>query len=98
MSNIIELSDDGKVAIEMLRYHRAKIAEHKEAEAQYRAVVEAEMGDVFDVATVDGQEVVTFKHVKSNRLDTAALKAADPLTYGTYCKTSESRRFVVVER
>ena len=34
MSNSVELSDDGKVAIEMLRYHRAKIAEHKEAEAQ----------------------------------------------------------------
>ena len=94
----IELSEDGKTALEMLRYHRAKVAVHKEAEALYRAVIEAELGDGHDMATVDGQEVVTYKHVKSNRLDTAALKAADPLTYATYCKTSESRRFVVVEQ
>lgn len=95
MSNSVELSDDGKVAIEMLRYHRAKIAEHREAETQYRAVIEAELGDGHDAATVDGQEVVTYKHVKTNRLNQQALKSADPLTYGTYCETSETRVFKV---
>lgn len=95
MSNRIELSEDGRAAYERLVDARSKIAYYREIESESRAAIEAELGEAYDVATVDGAEVVTYTYVKSNRLDTAALKREIPDLYAGYVRPTESRRFVV---
>ena len=97
MSNSVELSDDGKVAIEMLRAARRQLAYYKQLADEARVVIEAELGDRYDEATIDGEPVVTCRQIKSHRLDTAALKKALPDIVAHYSKTTESRRFVVIE-
>jgi len=49
-----------------------------------------------EVDTLTGVDwKVTWKTVKSSRLDSKALKAAFPDVYGQFCKTSTSQRFVL---
>jgi len=49
-----------------------------------------------EVDTLTGVDwKITWKTVKSSRLDSKALKAAFPDVYGQFCKTSTARRFVL---
>ena len=95
MTNPIELSPRGANALDRLISVRNQINYYKDLEAQARAIIEAEMGDTHDAATVDGVEVVAWSLVKSNRLDQSALRAAHPQVYDLFCKPVESRRFVI---
>ncbi|MFT4202165.1 hypothetical protein [Gordonia sp. (in: high G+C Gram-positive bacteria)] len=95
MTNPIELSDEGENALNKLRNARSMLAYWKDVEAEARAVIEAELGDGHDAGTVNGQEVVTWQTVKSNRLDARALKEAQPVVYELYSKPTETRRFVL---
>ena len=97
MSYPTDLSPDGRKALEVLRAARRQLAYYKQLADEARAEIEAELGDRYDEATIGGEPVVTYKHVKSQRLDTAALKEALPDIVAHYSKTTESRRFVVIE-
>ena len=97
MSYPTELSPDGRRALEVLRAARRQLAYYKQLADEARVVIEAELGDRYDEATIGGEPVVTYKQIKSHRLDTAALKKALPDIVAHYSKTTESRRFVVIE-
>lgn len=97
MSYPTELSPDGRKALEVLRAARRQLAYYKQLADEARVVIEAELGDRYDEATIDGEPVVTYRPIKSHRLDTAALKEALPDIVAHYNKTTESRRFVVIE-
>ena len=97
MSYPTELSPDGRKALEVLRAARRQLAYYKQLADEARVVIEAELGDRYDEATIDGEPVVTYKQIKSHRLDTAALKKALPDVVAHHSKTTESRRFVVIE-
>lgn len=95
MSNPIELSTPAQAALEKLRHARDQIAYYREIEESARAIIEAEMGDGHDSATVDGVEVLTWAYVKSSRLDQKALKEQAPDLFAVFCKPGQTRRFVV---
>lgn len=80
--------------VEVLKYCAARIAELKEMQATSRAVVEEALGDN-EIGTLDGEEVVSYKHVKSRRLDQKALKEHYPDVAEECMTTVESRRFEV---
>ena len=102
MSYPTDLSPDGRKALEVLRAARRQLAYYKQLADEARAEIEAErlvMTTVYDfeALSIDGEPVVTYKQIKSHRLDTAALKKALPDVVAHYSKTTESRRFVVIE-
>lgn len=85
-----------RAQVEILKWARAKKAEITELENNAKAAIQEALGDD-DFGTVDGHIVVTWKAHKRTALDTAALKKADPETYALYSKTTEVRRFEVLD-
>lgn len=82
--------------IEILRWAKNRRAEIKDIEDAAKAVVQEALGDN-DEGVIDGHVVVTWKSHKRTALDSAALKREQPDTYALYSKTSEVRRFEVLE-
>ena len=97
MSHSSELSPEGRKAYQQLRAARSNIDYYRQLADEARAVIETELGDRYDEATIGGVPVVTYKQIKSNRLDTAALKKALPDVVAHYTTVTESRRFNVIE-
>lgn len=83
-------------AVETLRWAKDRKAEIKEAEDKARDALEQALGDD-TVGTLDGHEAVTWKYHKRNALDQKALKATAPHVYELCKRTTEVRRFEVVE-
>ena len=83
-------------AVETLRWVKDRKAELKEAEDKARDAIEQALGDD-TVGTLDGHDAITWKYFKRNALDQNALKTAFPDIYETCKRTTEVRRFTVVE-
>ena len=79
--------------IRELRELEALIAEAKAEAAAIEDEIKAAMGDSEELRA--GEYKVTWKHVTSNRLDTAALKKALPDVVSRFSKESVTRRFCV---
>jgi len=62
---------------------------------EIKTEIKAFMGDHSALLHPDGQILATWKNVKSNRLDGTALKKLNPALHSEFCKTSESRTFLV---
>lgn len=95
MSHPVELSEAARAALVKLRHARDQITYFRKIEEETRAVIEAELGDAHDAATLGGVEVVTWGYVKSTRLNQKALKEKAPELYAVFCEPTQSRRFVV---
>ena len=91
----IEL-DNLKGQFAILQFCREKRAELAELEAGARAAIEAALGDQ-EVGTVNGHIAVRWTRSTRRTLDTKALKAAEPDVYESYCKTTEVRRFTLID-
>lgn len=83
-------------AVEALRYIKDRRAELKELEDRARPAVEQALGDATE-GILDGRVVVTWKYHKRSALDQQALKASFPDIYEVCRRTSEVRRFEVVD-
>lgn len=83
-------------AVETLRWVRDRKAELKEAEDKARDAVEQALGDNAE-GILDGHTAVTWKFHKRTALDQQALKRSFPDIYEVCRKTTEVRRFEVVD-
>jgi predicted phage-related endonuclease len=83
-------------AVETLHWAKQRKAELKELEDQARLAVETALGDN-DTGSLDGHDVVTWKYHKRAALDQQALKQTFPDVYEVCRKTTEVRRFEVVD-
>ena len=88
--------DELRAQVELLRWCKEKKAEIKEVETAARAAVEAALGDD-DTGTMDGHPVITWKFHKRTALDQGFLKQAYPDLYETCKRTTEVRRFEVLD-
>lgn len=71
-----------------------RMAEEAQAEADsIKDEIKAFMGASETLSV--GEYKITYKTVKGSRLDSAALRAAMPEIYATFCKQTETRRFCV---
>lgn len=91
----IELSTEAKTHLDKLRNARDQIKHYKEIEDAEKAALQLELGDAHDEATVDGEVVVTWKYIKSNRVNQKVLKESFPDVAALCINVSESRRFEV---
>jgi hypothetical protein len=76
-----------------LRQLQALIAEAEEEAESIKDAIKAFMGD--SEAMRAGEYTVTWKPVKSTRMDTAALRAAFPEVAARFTRTTTTRRFCV---
>lgn len=82
-----------------LQYHRqikensAKIKELEEANTELKTAVQLLMGDK-SIMTWQGVPLFTWKEAETTRVDTKALKEADPETWRRYAKTTLVRTFL----
>lgn len=83
-------------AVELLRHVKERKAELKTLEEQARDAIEAALGDN-DLGSLDGHIAVTWKTHTQNRLDQQALKKSFPDVYESCRKTSDVRRFEVMD-
>jgi len=63
--------------IDLLRSVRAQMAQLKEIEDQTKAAIQEALGDS-DEGTIDGAVAVTYRYVKSSRLDQKLLAKLHP--------------------
>jgi len=87
--------DELKAQYAILEYCRGKRAELDEMAENARAAIEAALGDN-EEGTIDGRVAVRWKRFTRRSLDIKALKDAEPDTYESYTKISETRRFELV--
>lgn len=80
--------------VEILKFVKTRQAELKEMEERSRAAIEEVLGGN-EVGELDGETVVTWKHIKANRLNHRALKSDHPYLVELYTQLGDSRRFVV---
>lgn len=83
-------------AVELLRFAKERKAELKTLEEQARDAIEAALGDN-DLGSLDGHIAVTWKTHTQTRLDQQALKKTFPDIYEACRKTSDVRRFEVLD-
>ena len=76
-----------------LRQLQALIAEAEEEAESIKDAIKAFMGD--SEAVRAGEYMVTWKSVKTARIDTTALKKAMPDVAQQFTKTTSARRFLV---
>ena len=76
-----------------LRQLQALIAEAEAETETIRDAIKAFMGDSETVQA--GEYRITWKHVTSTRMDTAAIKAALPEVAARFTRTTTTRRFCV---
>lgn len=88
--------DSVRGEVQALQQITAQIKVLSDTAKTMRARIEDALGDQ-DTGTLDGQIVVTWKPVKSNRFDQAAFKKAHPDLAAEFMTVTESRRFTVVD-
>ena len=76
-----------------LRQLQNLIAEAEQEMESIKDAIKAHMGDTEELYA--GEYMVTWRPVKSSRLDTAALRKAMPDVAQTFTKTTTTRRFCV---
>ena len=76
-----------------LRQLQNLIAEAEQEMESIKDAIKAHMGDTEELFA--GEYMVTWRPVKSSRLDTAALRKAMPDVAQTFTKTTTTRRFCV---
>jgi len=79
-----------------LQHTKAKIAELKEMEAESKSAIQEALGDNEEEATINGDTVIRWKHIKTNRLNQRALKAEHPEIVAEYTEATEIRRFEIL--
>ena len=80
--------------VEVLQYCKKRMAELKEMQEQSRAIVEEALGE-HESGTLDGEEVIAFKHLKQRRLNHSKLRELYPEVAESCTDTTELRRFEV---
>lgn len=83
-------------AVERYRAAKAAIKQWEDVAAKARAEIEKALGEN-ETGTVRGVPVVSWKHVKSTRLDQGLLKKLHPEVHAECMVVSESRRFVPID-
>lgn len=83
-----------RASVEILQYVKARRAELKELEERHRPIVEEVLGND-EIGRLNGKTVVTYKHIKSRRLNQQTLKTDYPDVAEHCTETVESRRFEV---
>lgn len=83
-------------AVETLQWVKQRKAEIKDLEDQARLALEAALGDN-DAGALDGHDVVTWRSYKRTSLDQQALKQTFPEIYEVCRRTTEVRRFEIVD-
>jgi putative phage-type endonuclease len=92
---VVVADDVTKESVGRLRDVRLEMSMLEQEKENLEARIKLFMGDASSL-TVDGEFAVTWKTTKpSQRFDSAALKAARPEVYEAYCRTVESRRFLL---
>lgn len=79
--------------ISELRQLQALIEEATQEAESIKDAIKAQMGDSEELRA--GEYKVTWKSVKSSRIDTSALKKAMPEVAAAFCRETTSRRFCV---
>lgn len=99
-----ELDDITKDALETYRKAAAEVAKLKEAQESWDAVKAQAQDEIKDFlgdeesGTVDGVEVVTYKHSSRTTVDVVKLRAEIPAeVLAPYLRTAPSRTFKVKE-
>lgn len=83
-----------KGEVDLLGYVKRERARLKEIEDHVKPKIIEALGSE-DVGTINGQVVVTIKHVKSNKLDQKLLKSLHPEVHAECMSITESTRFEV---
>lgn len=83
-----------RAQVEILQYVKTQQARLKEIEAGARAMIEEALGGN-EIGKLDNRTVVTWKHIKSYKLNQSYLKHKFPAIHAECCEISESRRFEV---
>ena len=76
-----------------LRQLQNLVAEAEDEIEAIKDALKAHMGDSEELCA--GEYLVTWKHVKSSRVDTTALRASLPDVAERFTRTTETRRFCV---
>jgi predicted phage-related endonuclease len=99
---VTELDDTTKEALETYRKAAAEVAKLKEAQESWEAVKEQAQDEIRDFlgesesGTVDGAEVVTFKHGSRTTVDTTRLRTEIPAeVLAPYLRTTPTRLVTV---
>jgi predicted phage-related endonuclease len=85
-----------RAAVEILHWAKLRKAEIKELEENARATVESALGDA-ELGTVDGVPAIKWGSYKRTALDQKALKQARPEIVAEFQKTTEVRRFEILD-
>lgn len=85
-----------RAAVEILRWAKLRKAEIKELEENARATVESALGDA-ELGLVDGVPAIKWKSSKRTALDQKALKEHCPDIVAEFMKTTEVRRFEIID-
>jgi len=88
--------DSLRAHVERLRWVRERKAELKELEESAREAIEDALG-ADDEGTLDGHPVVAWRFHKRTALDQGVLRTAFPDIYDTCVRTTEVRRFSLVD-
>jgi predicted phage-related endonuclease len=88
--------DELRAQVELLRWAKERKAELKVIEDNARDAVEAALGD-HDVGSLDGEPVVMWRFTKRTALDQKLLKELFPDVFEECKRTTEVRRFEVLE-
>lgn len=89
--------EDLRPQVELLRWVKERKAELKRIEDDARAQIEAALGDHDDEGSLDDEPVIRWRFHKRSALDQKLLKETFPDVYETCKRTTEVRRFEVVE-
>lgn len=93
----MELKDINLQAhVARLQDAKRRIAELKEVEAESKSAIQEALGENEEEATINGNTVIRWKHIKTNRLNQRALKEEHPEIVAEYTQATEIRRFEVV--
>lgn len=85
-------------AYDTLQAAEAAIRQWEAVKAAARAEIEDALGDNELGVDAEGNELVSWKFTKANRLNQGKLKAAHPDLVAEFTELTESRRFVPVKR
>jgi predicted phage-related endonuclease len=83
-----------RAQLEILSYVQSQRAMLKDMEESAKAAVQEALGEN-EIGALDGKIVVTWKHVKSMRLNQKAFREKLPDVHALYSEYTESRRFMV---
>lgn len=92
---VYRLSRDEYRTLGELQALRGQEAVVKAQRVERENILKAAMGDAEVAVSPNDAEVVRWANVASNRLDTAALKAARPALYDEFTNATQTRRFTV---